>query len=166
MEIDTQVTLELLREYQAAHLKDLQKRKPRRHTPLELTIVVIVYLALLAAIYYYQESFSWPAVIILALVFLALYADILLRDLRIAQAIKVADDGLLLGQHHYRLSEQGINASGKGYNMFVGWSLVSGTLETKNLFIIQLDQLAAFILVKRDVTELDGLRYMTQQYVE
>ena len=50
--------------------------------------------------------------------------------------------------------------------MFVGWPLVSGILETKKLLIIQLDQLAAFVLVKRDIADPDGLRHMIQHYVD
>ncbi len=165
MEFDTHVKMDHFKEYSLAQEKQLQKRKPRRHTPLELAVIVTVYGGIGAAYYHYQASFTWPSSIILAVLFFALFADFLLRNVRIAQTIKLADDGLLLGQHHYIIDESGISASGKDYNMHVNWSLVIDVLETKNVFAIQLDGLSAFLLVKSDVSALEELREFIKQKI-
>lgn len=166
MEIDTHVNLAHFKEYLDSHEKLLQKRKPRKYKPLELMVVLAVYGSLLYAYYIYQEHFNWPSFIILTVLFLAITAELLLRNLRIAETINFADDGLLLGHHHYVFDESGITASGKEYKMHVNWALVINIIETRNVLGIQLDGLAAFVLAKTDIQDFSALMDLLHKNVD
>jgi len=160
MELNTHISSVEMAEYGQAMDKMLRKRKPRKRTKLELLIAVFVYVGVGIAYYHYQHSFTWPAFIILTVVFVALHTETLLTSVRIAQTVKYEDDGLLLGQHHYAIGNSGISANGKAYDIHVNWSLVRGILETKGVFIIVLDGMAAFLLAKKDVSDMETLREM------
>lgn len=157
IEFDTRVDMPLFREFFAAHEKQMQKRKPRRYTAIELAFVVLFYLSIVVAVIIFQQDFNWASTIIVSIFFVGVFADMLLRNVRIADTVKLDEDGLALGDHHYRLSDAGIDASGNGHQMHIDWRLVTGTLETDNAFIIQLDQLFAFVLRKTDIADLDAL---------
>ena len=68
--------------------------------------------------------------------------------------------------HHYLISDEGINASGSEYKMHINWSQVTDTYETKNDYIIQLDQLFGFVIRKSDVDDLYLLKQTIQSNIE
>jgi len=163
IELDTVIDMPLFREYFAMHEKQLQKRKPRKYTMLERLVIVLVYVGFAILLVLYESSFNWPAFIIISLFSLFVFLEFLYRNVRISDTIKFDDDGLALGKHHYIFTDKGIEASGKNYSMHINWSLVTGTLETKQTFVLQLDQVFAFILKKDDVSDLVELKQVVEQ---
>jgi hypothetical protein len=162
LEFDTNVDMPLFREYYTAHSKQLNKRKPRKYTFFEHLFIIFSYIGFGAAINFYSTSFTWPAFIITAIFFIFVYVELLYRDIRVADTIVLSENGLALGQHHYVFSDEGIAASGSEYHMHINWSQVTDTYEIKNAYIIQLDQIFAFIIRKSDISDMNEL----MQFVE
>ena len=162
LEFDTRVDMPLFREFFAAHEKQLQKRRPRAYKIRELLPLMLAYVGIVSAFIFYQEYMNWPAILVTTAFLLVVFFDSLLRSVRIADRIRLAEDGLALGRHHYVFSDAGIDASGAGHSMHIDWQLVTGVLETKNALVVQLDQLFAFVLRKEDIADLSALR----QYIE
>lgn len=163
IELDTIIDMPLFREYFATHEKQLQKGKPRKYTILEHLVIVLVYVGFAISLVSYESSLNWPTFIIVSLFSLFIYIELLYRYVRISDTINFDDDGLALGKHHYIFTDKGIDASGKNYSMHISWLLVTGTLETKQTFVLQLDQMFAFVLKKDDVSDLVELKKFVEQ---
>lgn len=165
LELNTTVDMALFKEFFTAHEKQLQKRKPRKYTIKERVFIIFVYFGFAAAISFYGNTFAWPSFIIMLLFFVFVYFEVLHRAMRIADTITLNEDGLALGKHHYLFSDEGINASGSEYNMHINWSQVSDVYETKNAYVIQLDQLFGFVIRKSDIKDFSILEQIVQSNI-
>jgi len=146
MELTIQLDRNDWKKYQTYLQKEFQKGASVLPGNFWLNILLWMMIAFLLLTFFPRlQDLHWPTAIVVSSFFLLTIILFLANMVRMNKAFEPSDNGIFIGEHHFKFDEEGIHSRGRGYEGRHDWSSVMKLERSEGMILIFMDSSYAFL---------------------
>ena len=140
-------------------------RKQKRFTWRESLRNVLLWMVLgfiFAALFRGEFTFHWQTAVLVAAFFLAIMVVWVMESARNLVALSPEAGGSFIGQHRFRLDDEGIHSEGENYRATHRWAAIKRVSRDAGLIMLFIDRSFAFCLPEAKLADPEAVfRFVT-----
>jgi hypothetical protein len=166
MELTLQLDRDDWKKFQAYLQKEFQKGASALPGSFWLNALLIgVMVFILLFLFPQGEEFHWHTAGVVAAFFILTFILFLLNLTRMNKALEPSDQGIFIGEHHFKFDEDGIHSRGEGYEGRHAWSAVMNIERSDGMILVFMDSTYAFLFPEHKLQDPDALyQYINAQH--
>jgi len=156
MEFTIQLDRDDWKKYQSYLQKEFQKGASALPGSFWLNALLIgVMVFVIMFLFPQREEFHWHTAAVVAVFFILTFALFLLNLVQMNKAFEPSDEGIFIGEHHFRFDEDGIHSRGDHYEGRHDWSSVMKVDRPDGMILVFMDSAYAFLFPEQKLDNPD-----------